>query len=385
MYSSVMDFFSRARHWKLSSKGSYSVLSPTGRLPFSPKRAYLIVLAACATLFVLLHLRSLASHVLPKVAPQIFPRPEYLAVQDGTTTTTDERYAYVTWLSNTVAANSRASENFDDDLYFTATRVLVWQLLHDPKTKTSGIDVIVMVSPGVSEAHRERLRKDGAIVRAIENVHGQNDAWIVPKESRWDEIMSKLRAWEMVEYSRVLMLDGDTLLQSSLDDVFQDPGAQVMKTKPNFGQMSDEPELPEEYLLSSYQEMASTRHTWPPGDFDDCNHGYFNGGFFMLKPDKKMFDYYVGLLDIPYRFSPKYMEQNLLNYAHRWDGPMPWREVANTWNTKYTSDTDLAGGVVSMHEKFWKQRSGGNKLREFLLSKRQQMIGYYQAYDELED
>ncbi|KAK0386617.1 hypothetical protein NLU13_6452 [Sarocladium strictum] len=312
-----------------------------------------------------------------KNKPTVIERPEYAPALNVEET---HKYAYLVWLSNTPEEDT---ENFDADDYFVACRVLLWQLLHDPKTKASkDIDVIVMAGPQVGEAHAERLRKDGAIVRPVTVPNGKDDSWIIPKESRWGDIMGKLRAWEFEEYSRILMLDGDMILQSPLDSIFEDPGAVLMHTK-STGVKNDEPDLPEDYLLCSFMEISGTSHDWPPSDRGRFP-GYFNGGFFMLKPSKKIFNYFVGLLDIPHRFNPEFMEQNLLNYAHRWDGPMPWKEINGKWNSKFTSEKDLEGGVVSMHEKWWKLRSGGKKLMQFVDSKRWQAEGYWQAQREME-
>jgi alpha-N-acetylglucosamine transferase len=307
-------------------------------------------------------------------------RPEYVPAVDVKET---DKFAFLIWLSESPEEDN---EFFDKDDYFVACRVLLYQLLHDPRTKAaSDIDVIVMAGPRVGEAHKERLRKDGAIVKSVEVVHGQHDEWIVPEQPRWGDIMGKLRAWEMEEYSRVVMLDGDMLLQSPLDGVFHDPDAILMQTKPGDSlRKDDEPDLPEEYLLCSFMEIQGKQHDWPPSDRRRFP-GYFNAGFFMLKPSKKLFNYFAGLLDIENRFDPAFMEQNLLNYAHRWQGAMPWKEINGKWNTKFTTEADMDGGVVSMHEKFWKLRSGGQKLMRFADSKRWQAEGYWIAEREAEE
>jgi len=75
-----------------------------------------------------------------------------------------ERLAYVTWLSSTVSGPDK--DNFNDG-YIVATRILVYQLFHTPKTRTNkSIDVVVVVvvvvvTPDVSESRRKRLRKTG--------------------------------------------------------------------------------------------------------------------------------------------------------------------------------------------------------------------------------
>lgn len=306
-----------------------------------------------------------------------FKRPEYLPVAHDAA---EERFAYAAFLSKT-EPTGKGKEKWDTENYFVAMRTLVWQLRHDPATKASPeIDVVVMVGPSVDEAHRERLRKDGAIVRPVDLVHGEHDDWIVPQTSRWADVMTKLRAWEMEEYSKVLILDSDIILQSSLDDVFSDPGAQLMETKPGKGHKEDEPKLPKEYLLSGIIDYnPNVPHIWPPTDAGR-RRGHFNAGFFMLRPDKTMFDYFVGLLDIEGRFNPKFPEQNLLNYAFRWDGAMPFREISPVWNTNFATEDDLKAGTASIHTKWWKPQDA--PMMSFALSKRWQMEGFYQALEE---
>ncbi|KAF1994480.1 glycosyltransferase family 8 protein [Amniculicola lignicola CBS 123094] len=322
-------------------------------------------------------IKSMTKPEPPKDRPTV---PTYISASN---TRNGEKLAYVSWLSSTVAGKD--NEDLDKDLYFIGTRILVWQLLHYYKTKTKNIDVVIITTPDVSQSRIDRLRKDGAIVKPIEFVHGHNDSWLQPEQARWNGIMSKLRAWQMTEYSRILMLDGDMILQSNLDGIFDDPGAQILKTKQNIEHPSDENDLPDEYLLASMGEVESPKHDYPP----DWDHGLkkpgkFCAGFFMLKPSDKIFDYYTGLLDIPGRFNPDFMEQNLLNYAHRWEGPMPWREIAYTWNIRSVNENDFNMGVVSIHEKWWENPwSGSKRVKDFFMSIRWQMEGFYQARDML--
>ncbi|KAK0390499.1 hypothetical protein NLU13_0003 [Sarocladium strictum] len=311
--------------------------------------------------------------------PEKIIRPEYLPSANSEA---QHKFAYMLWLSNTPENDT---ENFDADRYFVASRVLLWQLFHDPVTKASkDIDVIVMCGPRVGEAHKERLRQDGAIIHTVDVPHTPNDGWISPEESRWGDIMGKLHAWELEEYSRILLLDGDIILQSPLDDIFNDPGVVTMRTKSGIGRKSDEPDLPDEYLLCGFMELNSRDHDWPPSD-RGRTPGYFNAGFFMLQPNKKIYKYFIGLLDIPNRFDSRYMEQNLLNYAHRWDGAMPWKEINAKWNAKLVMDQDLEGGLVSLHEKWWDLIYSATKtLGNFASSKKFRAEGYWQAEKELQ-
>ncbi|KAF2271254.1 nucleotide-diphospho-sugar transferase [Westerdykella ornata] len=359
---------------------------------FADKRRIIIaVVAAIATIGLLLSLRTFG------------PSPEAIRVRvgsgfdhsdnkDGVNNQPDgpgqngkhpdgkERLAYVTFLSGTVDQD----DDLEKDNYFIATRILIWQLLHVPETRTHRCDVVVMVTPSVSEARRARLRQDGAIVYPVEFL--ETDDWVKAEQHRWDDVMTKMRAWEMTQYSRILVLDGDTMLRKPLDGVFDDPGAQIRQTKQldNYTALEGEAPLPPTYLLASLSEVADSTHEFPPGVGTGLKTiGYMNAGFFMLAPSIESFNYYVSLLKIPGSFDPKYPEQNLINKAHQWDGPMPWTELSYTWNIRCPNENDFEKGLVSMHEKWWTQPYiyENEKVKEFLKSRRWEMKGWYDAYD----
>ncbi|KAI9694266.1 MAG: hypothetical protein M1820_009069 [Bogoriella megaspora] len=293
-----------------------------------------------------------------------------------------EKLAYTTWLSSTI---SDPDSDFNEDVYFLATRILVYQLLHAPQTRSlRGIPVVVLVTPDVSRTRRERLRRDGAIVRPVSNIKTGSD-WIAPGDSRWRDVLSKLRVWEMTEYSRVLLLDGDTVLQRSLDGVFDEPNAQVIPSLTNVTNLpDDEAKLPSHYLLASTGELPNANHKYPP-DWDDFkNFGTFCAGFLLLEPSLDMFRYYKSILAQPNRFDSRFPEQNLWNYAHRWDGPMPWKQVSSTWNVRSVNSEDFRQGVASMHEKWWQDVfSGSQEVAEWFNRVRWEMEGFYQCWDEL--
>ncbi len=57
-------------------------------------------------------------------------------------------------------------------VYYNSTRFLTWQFLHDPVTRITnpGISFIVICGKKLDEEKRERLGKDGAIVRVVEDI-----------------------------------------------------------------------------------------------------------------------------------------------------------------------------------------------------------------------
>jgi alpha-N-acetylglucosamine transferase len=301
-----------------------------------------------------------------------------------------EQLAFATFLSGTLDHD----EDLDHDNYFIATRLLCWQLLHSPRTKirNPNIDVVVMVTPSVSASRIARLKKDGATVLPVAALHAE---WLkkTQHEKRWDELMAKLRAWQLTQYSRLLLLDGDIILQKPLDDIFADPGAQITKSldpksvKNKNAVPKDAPPLPEHYLLGGLGETHNHIHPYPP-TWDDGlqKRGYFNAGFFMLHPNNASFAYYNHILQTPDAFDPTYMEQNLLNMVHNWDGPLPWKEISVTWNIARVNDNDLDMGVVSAHDKWWKDPlSNSTRVRDLFHQQRWEMQGWYDAVDSIEE
>ena len=326
-----------------------------------------------------------ATKFVPENTTQKITRPSYLEVDDSTTPYVKEKLAYVIWLSGAGVKG----DDIDHDNYFIAVRILVWQLLHVKETKTKH-DVVVMVPPTVSKVRCDRLTKDGAIVYPVEFLPGADAEWLKIEEHRWDEIFTKLRVLEMTQYNRILLLDGDSMVRAPLDPVFDDPHAKLLKTKDpkdvGYEAQPGEAPLPETYLLISGSEVWDSNHATPPTDESGLKKvGYFNAGFFMVAPSTAAFNYYKSFLGIPGRFDPKYQEQNLLNKAHEWKSPMPWREFKYIWNTRCPNEKDFEQGLVSMHEKWWDQPyiHDNQKVKDWLVARRWEMQGYYNAQDEL--
>jgi len=143
-----------------------------------------------------------------------------------------ERLAYATLLAGTVAELDNITiteETFEDDKYFTAARLLGYHLMHKPSTRSQrGIPYVVLVTKNVQEVQVDRLRRDGAIVIPVESQ--PTGEWFHPKRARWNDVMTKLRLWELDQFDRVVFLDVDTGLTKPLDSVFDDAGAGIVKT-----------------------------------------------------------------------------------------------------------------------------------------------------------
>ncbi|TVY47193.1 Uncharacterized protein LOCC1_G003431 [Lachnellula occidentalis] len=262
---------------------------------------------------------------------------------------TELKLAYATLLLPDTSSDPSRST----DIYFLSTRILNYQLLHDPRTRTTrAIPFLVLVTPDIPPWKCEHLKREGATIVRV----GKLDVdWIQPGHERWRDVMIKLRLFELLSYDRILFLDADTFLFKPLDGVFADPAAQIQQTLQQASIEPDEGPLPASYVFGTSSEVTTASHSYPPVPM-----GYFNAGFFVMSPSLQLFSYYLSLFNHTTRFDTTYPEQNLLNYAHREDRNMPWGRLNFSWNINLPLPRDVEMGVASVHAKLWTK---GNELK----------------------
>ncbi|KAF2640469.1 nucleotide-diphospho-sugar transferase [Massarina eburnea CBS 473.64] len=361
-------------------------------MPILTQRSLIVATLAIILLNVCLLLnreRNSACYLNPAFSNcQVYNNTSFVAPKLGPN---NEKLAFAMFFSST----EDQSEDLAVDNYFISARMLVWQLLHSPKTRNRRhIDVVVIVTPSVSQSRCALLEADGAIIHPIEFLPKQ---WGDFRETRWIDILAKLRGWEMTQYSRIAMLDTDTVLREPIDHIFDEEAAQFQVLLPYADVERKPPEgappLPEKYVLAGVGETFSSEHPFPPWwDGDGTNgglykRGYFNGGFLVFAPNKQLFDHFMFKVNLPDSFDPSLAEQNLLNSVHNWHGPAPWKPLNSTWNLMYPNDDDLKGGLKTMHQKWFEVpwadgQNNGELVKAEMLRVRWEMEGWYEAVEE---
>lgn len=261
-----------------------------------------------------------------------------------------------------------------EDHYLVGTRMLIYQTLYDPETRTkNNIPFVVLVAHDVPQHDRDILTKDGAIVIEVPPIKID---WIKPGRDRWAQVMDKLHVFKLTQYEKVLLFDCDIVIVKPLDDIFEDPAATVLQ---NLGKQDkirdDESTQPSEYLMAGNSGPSEIEHPYPAP-----RGNRLNAGFVLLKPSIQMFDHYMSVASIEGRFPGGSPEQDLWNYVHRRDGNMPWKQVNPDWTVNTPIYNDYAHGVASFHEKYWKC-DRDTKLRDVLIRSRWKMEGYFDARD----
>ncbi|KAH8749854.1 nucleotide-diphospho-sugar transferase [Hyaloscypha sp. PMI_1271] len=288
------------------------------------------------------------------------------------------KYAYCTFLAPSAKGTGQTTGiDLDaEDHYLVGTRMLIYQLLYDPITKTTNnYPLIVLVTTDVPQHNRDRLTRDGAIVIEVSPLKFD---WIVPGRERWAQVMDKLHVFELVQYEKILLLDSDHAIVRPLDDIFDDPAAQIVENLGDPEKMKDdEATQPISYIMAGNSGPLVVDHPYPAS-----RGNRLNAGFVILKPSIEMYKHYVSVASIEGRFPGGSPEQDLWNYVHSRNGNMPWKQVDPDWTANTPIFNDYKHGIASFHEKYW-SCDRDRKLRDVLVRIRWKMEGFLDARDAL--
>ncbi|KXT14477.1 hypothetical protein AC579_4813 [Pseudocercospora musae] len=329
----------------------------------SALRHPLFVLSAFCTVFYL-YFHYAASSIEPE------------ALQNG-------KYAFATFLS------TRVSNESDDDPYFTATRVLAYQLLHQPETRTRRTTpLLVLAPPHVPDNKRKALRDEGVTIVPVDLLTLKN--WCPdPSEKRWIDQFTKLRLWSLTQYDRILYLDNDMLLTHPLDDIWNEAVVSTPR-RTNFHAETHvhDPNIPQEYVLAGGADNEGPGAVRPTPLLMNSR---LNAGLMVIKPDRGLFKHYISILEVGGKdgaslFDTSFMEMGLLNYAHRPDGPMPWAALpSGRYCNNWPQLRDVEDGSAALHDKFWDPANKAwieRELVEMWFRVQGRMEGFWQARRE---
>ncbi|EPX72428.1 acetylglucosaminyltransferase [Schizosaccharomyces octosporus yFS286] len=261
----------------------------------------------------------------------------------------------------------------DDDVYFNATRLLVYRLIHHPETK-SQYPVHILVMKGVDEWKIDRLRKDGANIIMVDRVRTEDlvdeGQSITPGSNRYEYMFTKLSVFEQTQFDKVCILDSDLLIRKNIDDIFQTPyrytSPEALDTNrlPLFQKPDDDDD--EDYqFIDNFELYGSSKEEFYPyliAASDDRNPGHptppepsdtFNAGLMLVHPSKLHLHRIKMIARYPYMYEyARMMEQSLLNLAYNAYGWFPWTRIDFSYNGVWITDEDLPY-IRAAHGKFW--------------------------------
>ncbi|KAH9618665.1 hypothetical protein KSS87_002868 [Heliosperma pusillum] len=175
----------------------------------------------------------------------------------------------------------------------------------------SSYPLVVVILPDVPEEHREILRSQGCRVREIEPVY--------PPENQVQFAMayyvinySKLRIWNLVEYSKMIYLDGDIQVLENIDHLFEMPEGYLYAVKDCFCEKTWR-HTPQYQI--GYCQQCPDKVQWPVAEMGPPPPLYFNAGMFVFEPSRLTYEHLLQKLQSS---SPTpFAEQDFLNKFFR--------------------------------------------------------------------
>ncbi|XP_052186943.1 galactinol synthase 1-like [Diospyros lotus] len=170
----------------------------------------------------------------------------------------------------------------------------------------SSYPLVVVILPDVPEEHREILRSQGCIVREIEPVY--------PPDNQSQFAMpyyvinySKLRIWNLEEYSKMLYLDADILVLDNIDHLLDMADGYLYAVMDCFCEKtwSHTPQYAAGYCQQCPEKAAWQAEMGSPPAL------YFNAGMFVFEPSNLTYESLLETLKVtpPTPFA----EQDFLN------------------------------------------------------------------------
>lgn len=300
---------------------------------------------------------------------QVASHEDFAAQRDNHSASSTSKYAFATFLSG--------YNGTDSEKYFTAVKLLTFQLIHDPPTRAQdGTPFLVLVTEDVPQERQDILRQGGATVICVEDVQRE---WLHPKAARWNGVMAKLNIWSLTNYEKVVFLDADSVILKPMDKIFSIPTTDPRDSRPAPPQDIDplanmSVTVPQKYMAAGIHDkwMEANKKPLENETFYELDH-YMNAGFFAISPSMDMYNFFISLLDHPLPFRLDYPEQNLLNFAYRTDGQMPWQDLGTEWNDITQLKPSYDRNARSLHHKWWVKISD-DSIGEFIDGALQRMI-----------
>jgi len=185
--------------------------------------------------------------------------------------------------------------------------------------------LVVLLTDDIGATDRQVLLDDGCLLHQVAPLRpasGLEDSYA---NARFAQVWTKLAAWQLTDYERVVFLDADMLVTQNMDELFALPlpegaiaACHACRCNPNRIASYPASWTPQSCF---YTHCRGLDHTSEPG-VDD----YLNGGFLVLTPDEAVFERMVRqLAEVDDLSRYVFAEQDFLNefYEGRWV-PMPY-------------------------------------------------------------
>ena len=185
----------------------------------------------------------------------------------------------------------------------------------------SAYPLVVLVTQQIDARHRQLLIEDGCLLKSVKPLSPERNLKKHYAIARFAEVWTKLAAWRLNEFERVVFLDADMLVTKNMDELFSlslpaggIAACHACRCNPNRIASYPESWNPKNCF---YSYCTDELHTREAGVADD----YFNAGLLVLTPDEAVYKHMMSELARVTDLSIyPFAEQDFLNryYQERW-------------------------------------------------------------------
>ncbi|MDQ2756893.1 MAG: glycosyltransferase family 8 protein [Actinomycetota bacterium] len=211
--------------------------------------------------------------------------------------------------------------------------------------------LVVLLTDDIDAADRQVLQDDGCLLHVVEPLRPAKGLEGSYANARFAQVWTKLAAWQLTDYERVVFLDADMLVTQNMDELFSIdlPAGAIAATHACRCNPNRIASYPASWTPQNcfYTHCRGLEHTSEPAVVDS----YLNGGFLVLAPDDAVYEQMLQqLAQLDDLTSYPFAEQDFLNefYEGRWV-PMPYiYNALKTLAFQHPSLWDLAD-VKNIH------------------------------------
>ncbi|TBU49677.1 nucleotide-diphospho-sugar transferase [Dichomitus squalens] len=227
-----------------------------------------------------------------------------------------------------------------------------------------------MVTPSLPAEARAVIAKRGIIIRDIDHLYPKEGTHkLTEHDSRFRDTWTKLRAFELVEYDRVVLLDADMIVKRNMDELLEMPlerdwiaAAHVCACNPR-----KIPHYPADWIPANCAHTAVTTPTSDPPTIDDTSprpYTQLNSGTVVLNPSLSILQDIVHVISTsPAIPTYSFPDQDLLSdhFRGRWK-PLSWRynalKTLRNIHPSLWSDDEVRCLHYILHDKPWNSPRG---------------------------
>ncbi|KAF8323111.1 nucleotide-diphospho-sugar transferase [Clavulina sp. PMI_390] len=193
---------------------------------------------------------------------------------------------------------------------------------------------VVMVTDAVSQQARDLMTQLQMVLRSVEPLHPLETCHLDQTDVRFNDTWTKLRAFELYEYERVVLRDIDMLLQHNVDDLLESElpedwiaASHVCACNPRRFPHYPDDWVPENCAYSALSYPSCLTSATPIHPSSPRPYGLLNSGVVVLTPSPEnasnVSDFFHNSSSLISTF--KFPDQDFLAelFRDRWQ-PLPW-------------------------------------------------------------